>query len=75
VAGERRKFEVHLVGRHVVFTPGSWARGEQRVSNLVLIGAGLDADGALKRLHDTVFDGETLLDEQEMLGVWRYTVQ
>ncbi|WP_063004157.1 CobW family GTP-binding protein [Nocardia salmonicida] len=75
VAGERRKFEVHLVGRHVVFTPGSWARGEQRVSNLVLIGAGLDADGALKRLHDTVFDGETLLDEQEMLGVWRYAVQ
>ncbi|WP_063055536.1 CobW family GTP-binding protein [Nocardia salmonicida] len=75
VAGERRKFEVHLVGRHVVFTPGSWARGEQRVSHLVLIGAGLDADGALKRLHDTVFDGETLLDEQEMLGVWRYTVQ
>ncbi|MFI1237436.1 CobW family GTP-binding protein [Nocardia salmonicida] len=75
VAGERRKFEVHLVGRHVVFTPGSWARGEQRVSNLVLIGAGLDADAALKRLHDTVFDGETLLDEQEMLGVWRYTVQ
>ena len=75
VAGERRKFEVHMVGRHVVFTPGSWARGEQRVSNLVLIGAGLDADGALKRLHDTVFDGETLLDEQEMLGVWRYTVQ
>ncbi|MFD9546338.1 CobW family GTP-binding protein [Nocardia salmonicida] len=75
VAGERRKFEVHLVGRHVVFTPGSWARGEQRVSNLVLIGAGLDADGALKRLHDTVFDGETLLDAQEMLGVWRYTVQ
>ncbi|MFI7525934.1 CobW family GTP-binding protein [Nocardia salmonicida] len=75
VAGERRKFEVHVVGRHVVFTPGSWARGEQRVSNLVLIGAGLDADGALKRLHDNVFDGETLLDEQEMLGVWRYTVQ
>ncbi|MFD4353208.1 CobW family GTP-binding protein [Nocardia sp. NPDC058518] len=75
VAGERRKFEVHLVGRHVVFTPGSWARGEQRVSNLVLIGAGLDADAALKRLHDTVFDGETPLDEQEMLGVWRYAVQ
>ncbi|MFE9785075.1 CobW family GTP-binding protein [Nocardia salmonicida] len=75
VAGERRKFEVHLVGRHVVFTPGSWARGEQRVSNLVLIGAGLDADAARKRLHDTVFDGETPLDEQEMLGVWRYTVQ
>ncbi|MGW5917598.1 CobW family GTP-binding protein [Nocardia fluminea] len=75
VAGERRKFEVHLVGRHVVFTPGSWARGERRVSNLVLIGAGMDADTASKRLHDTVFDGETPLDEQEMLGVWRYVTQ
>ncbi|MFD3743026.1 CobW family GTP-binding protein [Nocardia sp. NPDC058633] len=73
VAGERRKFEVHLVGRHVVFTPGPWARGEQRVSNLVLIGTGLDTDTALKRLHDTVFDGDTPLDEQAMLGVWRYT--
>ncbi|MFE5477294.1 CobW family GTP-binding protein [Nocardia sp. NPDC056541] len=75
VAGERRKFEVHLVGRHVVVTPGSWARGERRVSNLVLIGAGLDTVAALKRLDDTVFDGETPLDEQEMLGVWRYATQ
>ncbi|WP_410870121.1 CobW family GTP-binding protein [Nocardia sp. A7] len=75
VAGERRKFEVHLVGRHIVFTPGTWARGEQRVSSLVLIGAGLDADTALKRLHDTIFDGETLLDDQAMLGIWRYTQQ
>ncbi len=73
VAGERRKFEVHLVGRHVVFTPGTWARGEQRVSSLVLIGAGLDAEVALKRLRDTIFDGPTLLGDQEMLGVWRYT--
>ncbi|MFC6011046.1 CobW family GTP-binding protein [Nocardia lasii] len=73
VAGERRKFELHVVGRHVVFTPTTWARGEQRVSNLVLIGAGLDADAARKRLRDTVFDGENLLDEQAMLGVWRYT--
>ncbi|TCJ99413.1 CobW family GTP-binding protein [Nocardia alba] len=72
VAGERRKFVVHLVGRHVVLTPANWARGERRVSNLVLIGAGLDTEAASKRLHDTIFDGETLLDEGEMLSVWRY---
>ncbi|MFD3591615.1 CobW family GTP-binding protein [Nocardia sp. NPDC058640] len=73
VAGERRKFELHLVGRHIVFTSSTWSRGEQRVSNLVLIGAGLDADAALKRLHDTIFEGETQMDEQALLGVWRYT--
>ncbi|GEM33126.1 cobalamin biosynthesis protein CobW [Nocardia neocaledoniensis NBRC 108232] len=73
VAGERRKFELHVVGRHVVFTPGAWARGEERVSNLVLIGAGLDTEAALDRLHATVFDGDEPLDEQTMLGVWRYT--
>ncbi|MGW6421245.1 CobW family GTP-binding protein [Nocardia sp. NPDC055053] len=75
VAGERRKFEMHLVGRHVVFTPGAWTRGEERVSNLVLIGSGLDADAALDRLHATVFDGDEPMDEQAMLGVWRYTPQ
>ncbi|MFC4375044.1 CobW family GTP-binding protein [Nocardia halotolerans] len=73
VAGERRKFELHLVGRHVVFTPGTWARGEQRVTNLVLIGSGLDAEAARKRLAATVFDGAALLDGQAMLPVWRYT--
>ncbi|MEV0078140.1 CobW family GTP-binding protein [Nocardia neocaledoniensis] len=73
VAGERRKFELHVVGRHVVFTPGAWARGEERVSNLVLIGAGLDTEAALDRLHATAFDGDEPLDEQTMLGVWRYT--
>ncbi|APE38649.1 cobalamin biosynthesis protein [Nocardia mangyaensis] len=73
VPGERRKFEVHLVGRHVVFTPGTWARGEQRVTNLVLIGSGLNTDDARKRLADTVFDGDSPLDEQAMLGIWRYT--
>ncbi|MEV0333480.1 CobW family GTP-binding protein [Nocardia sp. NPDC050717] len=73
VVGERRKFELHVVGRHVVFTPGTWARGEERVSNLVLIGAGLDTEAALDRLHATVFDGDEPLDDQTMLGVWRYT--
>ncbi|WP_278263682.1 CobW family GTP-binding protein [Nocardia sp. AG03] len=73
VTGERRKFEVHLVGRHIVFTPGTWPRGEQRVSNLVLIGAGIDTEVALKRLRDTAVDGPDRADEQAMLGVWRYT--
>ncbi|MBF6368849.1 GTP-binding protein [Nocardia puris] len=73
VAAERRKFELHMVGRHIVFEPSPWRRGERRASNLVLIGAGLPADRALARLRDTVHTGEDPLDERAMLGVWRYT--
>lgn len=73
VAGERRKFGFHLVGRHLVFEPSAWSRGESRGSQLVLIGAGLDPDTTRKRLHDTVHTGAEPLDPQALLGVWRYT--
>lgn len=73
VADERRKFVLHLVGRHLVFEPENWARGESRTTRLVLIGAGLDAELALKRLQDTAHLADDPLDPQAMLGVWRYT--
>ncbi|UAK35302.1 GTP-binding protein [Nocardia asteroides] len=73
VADERRKFVMHMVGRHIVFESGSWSRGESRGAQLVLIGAGLHTDTALARLHDTVHDAADPLDPQSMLGVWRYT--
>ncbi|MFC9894336.1 CobW family GTP-binding protein [Nocardia sp. NPDC127579] len=73
VAGERRRFGFHLVGRHLVFEPAAWPRAEPRATQLVLIGAGLDADTALKRLHDTVHTGTEPLNPQALLGVWRYT--
>ncbi|MEU7214095.1 CobW family GTP-binding protein [Nocardia iowensis] len=73
VADERRKFVLHLVGRHLVFAPENWARGESRTTRLVLIGAGLDAELALKRLQDTAHLADDPLDPQAMLGVWRYT--
>ncbi|MFF3225269.1 CobW family GTP-binding protein [Nocardia suismassiliense] len=73
IAEERRKFVFHLVGRHLVFEPGNWARGESRTTQLVLIGAGLDTDLALKRLQDTVHLDDDPLDPQSLLGVWRYT--
>jgi G3E family GTPase len=73
VADERRKFVLHMVGRHIVFEPGGWSRGEARGAQLVLIGAGLRTDTALARLHDTVHDAAEPLDAQSMLGVWRYT--
>ncbi|MEU7138059.1 CobW family GTP-binding protein [Nocardia sp. NPDC046473] len=73
VADERRKFVLHLVGRHLVFESANWARGESRATQLVLIGAGMDAELATKRLQDTVHLDEAPLDAQSMLGVWRYT--
>ncbi|MEU2030291.1 CobW family GTP-binding protein [Nocardia amamiensis] len=73
VADERRKFVLHMVGRHIVFEPGSWSRGESRGAQLVLIGAGLHTGAALARLRETVHDAEVPLDPQSMLGVWRYT--
>lgn len=73
VADERRKFVLHLVGRHLVFEPENWARGESRTTNLVLIGAGLDTEVATKRLQDTAHLDDDPLDPQTMLGVWRYT--
>ncbi|MFI9509775.1 CobW family GTP-binding protein [Nocardia sp. NPDC052566] len=73
VADERRKFVLHMVGRHIVFEPGNWRRGESRTSSLVLIGAGLDTDAALDRLSGTVHTADAPLDDRAMLGIWRYT--
>lgn len=73
VAEERRKFVFHMVGRHIVFEPSGWARGEARTSSLVLIGAGLEPEATLRRLRETVHTGEDGLDSAAMLGVWRYT--
>ncbi|WP_253809559.1 CobW family GTP-binding protein [Nocardia amikacinitolerans] len=73
VAAERRKFLLHMVGRHIVFEPGAWRRGEPRTSQLVLIGAGMSSEPTLSRLRETVHFADDFLDERAMLGVWRYT--
>lgn len=73
VADERRKFVLHMVGRHIVFEPDQWRRGEPRTSNLVLIGSGMHEAGTLARLRETVHTATDPLDPQSMLGVWRYT--
>ncbi|MFR9751373.1 CobW family GTP-binding protein [Nocardia sp. 004] len=75
VANEHRKFVVHMVGRHIVFEPGSWSRGEHRGTSVVLIGVGLHAETTLARLRDTVHDAADPLDPSSMLSVWRYTPQ
>ncbi|MET8059142.1 CobW family GTP-binding protein [Streptomyces microflavus] len=47
-AGDRdNKYALHAVGRFLRFVPQPWARGEQRLTQLVMIGSGIDA-GALR---------------------------
>ncbi|MBY8856501.1 GTP-binding protein [Nocardia sp. CA2R105] len=72
VADDRRKFLLHMVGRHVVFEPATWSRGESRRTDLVLIGSGLDTTAATAALQETVHDAPKPLDEQALLGVWRH---
>ena len=72
VRGENRKFLLHMVGRHVVFEPAPWARGEARETCLVLIGSGLDTAAATARLRATAHTASEPLDEQALLPVWRY---
>ncbi|MEU3711751.1 CobW family GTP-binding protein [Streptomyces catenulae] len=44
VPGSRQKFGVHAVGDFLRFYPTSWERGEERCTQLVLIGSGIDAE-------------------------------
>ncbi|MQY23211.1 CobW family GTP-binding protein [Nocardia macrotermitis] len=75
VADDRRKFLLHMVGRHLVFESAVWSRGESRRTDLVLIGSGLDVVATTAALQDTVHDGPEPLDEQALLGVWRHVPQ
>ncbi|WP_433593368.1 CobW family GTP-binding protein [Nocardia sp. CA-145437] len=72
VADDPRKFVLHMVGRHITLEPTAWARHEPRASNLVLIGAGLDADAVTDRLRGAVHAAADPLDDHALLPVWRY---
>lgn len=69
VPGQGR-FLLHLVGRAITLEPAPRSRGAG--TELVLIGTGLDIDAVLHRLRETVHTGPGVLDDQEMLAVWRY---
>ncbi|MGW1837501.1 CobW family GTP-binding protein [Streptomyces sp. NPDC002067] len=50
VPGSRQKFGVHAVGDFLRFYPTSWERGEERCTQLVLIGSGIDAESLGEQL-------------------------
>ncbi|MGW1203655.1 CobW family GTP-binding protein [Streptomyces cyaneofuscatus] len=79
-AGDRdNRYALHAVGRFLRFVPQPWARGEQRLTQLVLIGAGIDAEALRAGLTacraepgPEIPDTET---ERAMWGVLRYVQQ
>ncbi|WP_406131823.1 GTP-binding protein [Streptomyces sp. NBC_00989] len=68
----RNRYAVHAVGRFLRFYPEAWGSGDTRLTQLVLIGAGLDMPALGKEL-EACRDGDAPhADERGMWGVLRY---
>ncbi|WP_129306137.1 GTP-binding protein [Streptomyces sp. L2] len=65
------RYAVHAVGRFLRFYPEPWPTAGARLTQLVLIGAGIDADALRNELQECVQDAPHA-DEQGMWGVLRY---
>ncbi|MFG2954967.1 CobW family GTP-binding protein [Streptomyces sp. NPDC048291] len=65
------RYAVHAVGRFLRFYPEAWAHGEERLTQLVLIGSGIDATALRKELEACTNDAPHA-DEHGMWGVLRY---
>lgn len=68
----RNRYAVHAVGRFLRFYPEPWAPDEPRLTQLVLIGSGIDVAGLEKGLDACRADAPHTADEQSMWGVLRY---
>ncbi|WP_229795294.1 CobW family GTP-binding protein [Saccharothrix coeruleofusca] len=72
VPGHRQKFTLHTVGAYLRFERSAWAADEPRLTQLVLIGVGLDAEAVTKALEHCVEPDPASVDPQSMLEVLRY---
>ncbi|WP_405984546.1 CobW family GTP-binding protein [Streptomyces sp. NBC_00872] len=68
------RYALHAVGRFLRFYPEPWARDEERRTQLVLIGSGIDGDALLKELAVCEESGpqDAPVDDRAMWGVLRY---
>ncbi len=66
------RYAVHAVGRFLRFYPEPWADGDARLTQLVLIGTGLDMAALGKELEACADGDAPLADERGMWGVLRY---
>ena len=73
IPGHTQRYTLQTVGRHIRFETGPWGRGAARVTELVLIGSGIDPD-VLLRLDECVRVHETG-GAEAMTGVHRYVVE
>ncbi|WP_435190855.1 CobW family GTP-binding protein [Streptomyces sp. bgisy126] len=75
-ADPANRYAVHAVGRFLRFYPQPWPAGEERLTQLVLIGSGVDAAGLRKELAACELNGpQDVPDEAGMWGVLRYVPQ
>ncbi|MFE3140102.1 CobW family GTP-binding protein [Streptomyces scopuliridis] len=71
------RYALHAVGRSLRFHPAPWGRGAERLTQLVLIGWGIDREALLKEL-DACQETEprasrnAAVDQSSMWGVLRY---
>ncbi len=68
----RNRYAVHAVGRFLRFYPEPWPAGEERLTQLVLIGAGIDTAALRTELEACGSDDASHTDEHAMWGVLRY---
>ncbi|MFE0733532.1 CobW family GTP-binding protein [Streptomyces sp. NPDC058855] len=67
------RYAVHAVGRFLRFYPEPWPDGEERLTQLVLIGSGIDAAALRKELAACEQHGpQDVPDEHSMWGVLRF---
>ncbi|MFF3313972.1 CobW family GTP-binding protein [Streptomyces sp. NPDC003035] len=70
------RYSVHAVGRFLRFSPEPWEAGQERLTQLVLIGSGIDGDALRKELDGCRVNGpQDAPDEHSMWGVLRYVRQ
>ncbi|WP_369195405.1 CobW family GTP-binding protein [Streptomyces djakartensis] len=67
----RNRYAVHAVGRFLRFYPEPWPAGDERLTQLVLIGSGIDTTALGKEL-EACKDDAPQADEHGMWGVLRY---
>ena len=68
----RNRYAVHAVGRFLRFYPEAWGSGDTRLTQLVLIGTGLDMAALGKELEACRNGDAPHADERGMWGVLRY---
>ncbi|MEV6551598.1 CobW family GTP-binding protein [Streptomyces sp. NPDC051597] len=72
-ADRLNRYGVHAVGRFLRFYPEPWPPGEERLTQLVLIGSGIDTGGLRTALDAAVAERpRDIPDEAAMWGVLRY---